>query len=326
MGFFSGIVIRHGSIFEPYGKVSPKMTLKNEFSWSKSRDELFRECPRKYYYAKYGFWGGWEWDADERTRKLYVLRNLKSRHMWVGEKLHQEIERILGDTRSGKKPTIDVSVERVRTIMRREFQDSKNRLYWKNPKRFPGLYEHEYEVDLSDEKWRGLFEGARECVINFIESEEFAMIRSVQVDKWLPIEEFLSMDVDRIKVFVKIDFAYRFNNLLRVVDWKTGESKDADSTVQMRCYCLFAKEKWHEDERHVESREVNIRTGETRTNRIESKAELDWISHYIKNSANVMLDLLDDRDRNVARMEKFQRTKDENNCKWCNFRKVCESE
>ena len=34
-------------------------TFKNEFSWSKTRDETFKSCPRQYWFAYYGFWNGW---------------------------------------------------------------------------------------------------------------------------------------------------------------------------------------------------------------------------------------------------------------------------
>ena len=37
--------------------------LKNEFSWSNSRDATFRECPRRYYFRYYGSWGGWSVSA-----------------------------------------------------------------------------------------------------------------------------------------------------------------------------------------------------------------------------------------------------------------------
>jgi len=34
--------------------------IRNEFSWSKSRDEIFQTCPRQYYFNYYGYWGSWE--------------------------------------------------------------------------------------------------------------------------------------------------------------------------------------------------------------------------------------------------------------------------
>ena len=49
--------------------------LTNEFSWSKSRDEIFQTCPRQYYFNYYGYWGGWQKDAPERIRQIYLLKN-----------------------------------------------------------------------------------------------------------------------------------------------------------------------------------------------------------------------------------------------------------
>jgi hypothetical protein len=51
--------------------------LKNEFSWSKTRDEVFSTCPRQYWFACYGYWNGWLENAPARTRQIYILKNLK---------------------------------------------------------------------------------------------------------------------------------------------------------------------------------------------------------------------------------------------------------
>jgi hypothetical protein len=32
---------------------------KNEFSWSKTRDEVFKACPHQYWFAYHGYWNGW---------------------------------------------------------------------------------------------------------------------------------------------------------------------------------------------------------------------------------------------------------------------------
>ena len=74
---------------------------KNEFSWSKTRDEVFRTCPRQYWFAYYGYWNGWLEDVSQRTRQIYVLKNLKSRQIWAGEKVHECIQRSLNNLRRG---------------------------------------------------------------------------------------------------------------------------------------------------------------------------------------------------------------------------------
>ena len=78
--------------------------LVNELTWSVSRDNLFQSCPRAYYYTYYGSWGGWERDADDATRKLYILKNMQSLAMWAGGIVHQTIAEALRRHAMKKEP------------------------------------------------------------------------------------------------------------------------------------------------------------------------------------------------------------------------------
>src|SRR5207244_1495250 len=70
----------------------PMGDLANEFSWSRSRDNTFQECRRRYFYHYYGAWGGWDAGAPEDVRRLYILKQLASRQMWAGRVVHDAIE------------------------------------------------------------------------------------------------------------------------------------------------------------------------------------------------------------------------------------------
>src|SRR4026209_3054187 len=69
--------------------------LANEFSWSRTRDNAFQECRRRYYYQYYGAWGGWDADSDPLVRRLYVLKQLATRQMWAGRPVHEAGGRVL---------------------------------------------------------------------------------------------------------------------------------------------------------------------------------------------------------------------------------------
>jgi len=102
--------------------------LKNEFSWSSSRDATFRECPRRYYFRYYGSWGGWSVSADPRTRKLYVLKQLRTRQMWAGAAVHERIKASLRDIRRGGEPMpAEDAVEAALSAMRTEYLASNRR-------------------------------------------------------------------------------------------------------------------------------------------------------------------------------------------------------
>ena len=105
---------------------------KNEFSWSKTRDEVFRTCPRQYWFAYYGYWNGWREDAPERDHQIYLLKNLKNRHAWAGEKVHECIERSLSNLRRGIKVlSADEIVGITLNQMRSEFRSSRSKNYLK---------------------------------------------------------------------------------------------------------------------------------------------------------------------------------------------------
>src|SRR4051812_33290178 len=109
--------------------------LENVFSWSKSRDEQFRECQRKYYYDKYASWGGWDKNAPKEARMAYVFKNLKNRWAWKGETVHHVIEDVLKAMRTGMKMPPETTYSLVTETMRRDYRASKAKLYFDDPKR-----------------------------------------------------------------------------------------------------------------------------------------------------------------------------------------------
>ena len=52
--------------------------MQNEFSWSSSRARSFSTCKRKYYFQYYGHWGGWLSKSDDLTKKIYLLKKMKT--------------------------------------------------------------------------------------------------------------------------------------------------------------------------------------------------------------------------------------------------------
>jgi len=192
------------------GEAGSVMTeLKNEFSWSKTRDEIFKTCPRQYWFAYYGYWNGWLENAPERTRQIYVLKNLKNRQMWAGEKVHECIQRSFYNIRRGIKVLpIDEIVSITIDQMRAEFRSSKSKNYWKNPKSC-GLLEHEYEVEVSDEEWKEAAGNVETCLRNFYASDIYDGLKSHLKDGWLEVEEFSSFYLDDIKINLVIGLRHK---------------------------------------------------------------------------------------------------------------------
>ncbi len=296
--------------------------LKNKFSWSKSRDEQFRECQRQYYYHRYGYWGGWESSADTRTRQLYVLKNLKTRYMWVGEIVHHTIENFLKNFQKTGEAKTEFYLSDLTDRMRREFRASRSRLYRSDPKKNLGLFEHEYEQPISDEKWSSLHDEARRCFTNFANIVFPKMAKPIPLKDWLLIETLQEFFFEETTIYVKVDFAYRDQEGIKIVDWKTGRSEDVDNEIQLDCYGLFSRDYFKVPSTSIKTIVCNINTGKE-TVREMFEAKMDFAKHYIRNSIAAMKRVLIDPEKNEAREEDFPFTENEQTCRFCNFKKVC---
>jgi hypothetical protein len=205
--------------------------IRNEFSWSKSRHEIFQTCPRQYYFNYYGYWGGWEKDAPERIRQIYILKNLKNRFMWAGEKVHDCIKHTLKNLQRGisiLKPDDIVSITLDK--MRDEFRSSRERRYRQYP-RTCALFEHEYEVEIEDVKWKKVAEEVEKCPRNFYSSETFAMLKELPQENWLEIEDFSFFYLDGKKIWAVIDCSFRNQDGITIIDWKTGKTESPKGSL-----------------------------------------------------------------------------------------------
>ena len=298
-------------------------TIKNEFSWSKTRDETFKTCPRQYWFAYYGFWNGWLKDAPERARRIYILKNLKTRHAWAGEKVHACIQRSLNNIRRGIKV---LPVEEIISItlnrMRSEFRSSRAKNYLKSPKTC-ALFEHEYGVEVTDQQWKEMAQNVEICLRNFYASDIYNGLKSQGKEGWLEVEEFSSFHLDGFRINLIIDCAVKRGNAIVIYDWKTGKALSEDLSIQLCCYAFYAMEKWHLPPDSLQVIEYNLASNKANSFSVVS-GDVEGVKGYIRGSIKDMQSLLADPGNNIPLNEdQFSKVRDERVSLRCNFRKVC---
>ncbi|MEW6364145.1 MAG: PD-(D/E)XK nuclease family protein [Acidobacteriota bacterium] len=298
-------------------------TIENTFSWSKSRDEVFRECLRKYYFHYYGYWSGWDASASARARQIYLLKQLKSRHMWAGGRVHTCVKDILQAVRSRRRlPTADEAAKNMLARMRQDYRESRDRKYREDPKGFCGLFEHEYEITLPDEAWKETAANAEACVRNFYQSDAFSMVQSLPPAGWLDLEKLSSFRLDGVTVWVQLDLAFRDGEQILIYDWKTGSSESGENELQLACYIFYAVETWKTAPEQVTAVALYLADNQA-TPRQMTQADLESMREYIRDSIDEMRFPLLDPEKNIAEEDAFDFAEDEEPCRRCNYRKVC---
>lgn len=298
--------------------------LRNEFSWSVSRDAAFIECPRQYYYRYYGYWGGWEREADTRVRDIYMLKQLRHRPTWIGEVVHDCIKHSLRNLARGI-PVLDTDeiLKLTRKRMRSDFRSSRDGRYRHNPKHECGLFEHEYGLEVSDARWRDAAEQVDHCLRNFYGSDVFSGLRECAPRDFLEVEELRRFSLDGVDINIKLDCAIRAADRIVVWDWKTGRRESPASQLQMACYSFYASRRYGIPVRHVATRRFELFPGAVRDDSLSERAVEDLLG-YIRGSIRDMQGLLDDVERNVASENRFAQVSRREICSRCNFLRVCQ--
>ena len=295
------------------------MDIKNTFSWSHSRHRMFNECRRKYYYNYYGFWGGWSYTADRRTRDIYILKNLQTLPMLLGDSVHRTIGNYLGELRKGRGVPLTSLVKQFRGYMKHSFEESMTGKYRVDPKKYCGLWEHEYGLSITKDDLDDLIRQGESCLKNFYNSKVLSEIKATNINDWLPIEQYQDFNFEGTTIYVKIDFALVHEGRTVIYDWKTGKTHSTDD-LQLAGYALYSTKKWGA-ELPITTREYNCRYDELRESEV-GRNEIEGVKDKIRKSIAEMKKLLFNPASNTAREADFEKSEGPQ-CDYCNFRRVC---
>ena len=300
--------------------------LENIFSWSKSRAEEFKECQRKYFYARYVSWGGWDKSAPKAARMAYILKNLKNRWAWKGESVHHVIETVLKSMRAGKPMLLTEAQAALTQRMRADFRSSKTKKYLDDPKKSPGLFEHEYQKPVSDAIWKAMHDEAAQALSNFYASGLYQELLADDKKDWLMIEDLEEFEYAGAKVYVKLDFARKKDGKIEIYDWKTGKEEKGSADVQIGAYALYAMQKWRVPLSEIGAYLVYVASPspQAQAQRLDESVIVEAKS-FMSASIRDMKELLEDPARNVPKAaEHFRHTENERLCSNCSFYKMCE--
>ena len=85
---------------------------------------------------------------------------------------------------------------------------------------------------------------------------------------------------------------------------------------------LQSKEKWNVSPENIICKKYNVRIDKVDDYEINDDV-IEKVKSYMRESIAEMKELLSDKQENTAREEDFELTEDENECRMCNFKKVC---
>lgn len=296
-----------------------------QLNWSFSRDRKFRTCLRQYYLHYYASREGDKPGSPPAARNLYVLRHLKSRHMWLGEIAHELIETALSAFRRGENPAIDELIGRGRKRMQAQYAESARGLYRQRPGAACGLTEHEYRDPVPRGEWQALRDRLEQSLRSFAALDLVETIRKTPASRWLALESMGSFSVPGARVMAKPDVAFRDEqNRIVLVDWKTGGHAEItdDHRLQLAIYAHFARTHWALGQEPIVAAIAFVGTGQVEQWLVEDEACQRALS-LIAESVEAMRSRGEGRAGGPPAAEQFPLTEDLRTCAHCVFRRPC---
>jgi len=299
------------------------------FYWSSKRDKALQTCKRKYYYDCYGYENGWFEDAPEENQKAWRLKKLKSIPQRVGELVGNLIKEYLVELKRGNEIQLRVLLERLEKTFDRDFEQSKKLLFKENPKAYIGLREHEYSLLLDDSFVKERLELGKQCITNFLESDILKEIKLAPVETWIfpgkyDQDGFPTFYFENTKVFSVFKFGILNKGALVLYDWTTGSEKELESDLDVKhsVFLIFFSKK-----EGLLPNQIKVKKIYLKDNSVElvefTNSDAARIKNHLKGSISEMKSLLDDKEKNKATKENFEKTNNESNCTYCNYKKIC---
>ena len=211
-----------------------------EFSWSISRQRLFEQCPRAYYYRYYMSWNGWLWEAPGESRLAYRLSKLTSLDALLGQEMDVRAREIEAAARAGQDlPSQDDLEARTRAALNRAWVSSRERSGFERSPNKVTMLRSVYLGEDTEAEVARVREKISPCTHNLLAVPHWERIASCGKEGCVPIPDFAQFLLGEVKVFAAADLAFVRDGALHVIDWESGrEEGDNQVQVLLSAYCL----------------------------------------------------------------------------------------
>ncbi|MBU1122094.1 MAG: PD-(D/E)XK nuclease family protein [Candidatus Omnitrophica bacterium] len=295
--------------------------LKNLLTWSFSRNRLFQDCRRAYFYHYYASWGGWDASVQESIRRAYILKNVRNVDAWIGDIVHQIIKWILENKVIGKDISFQEATSKSKQMLLRTWEQSRGKLWMKNVKMNLNLLEHYYNRDLSKDELTKKLQKVVDSLNGVYQCGIINLVSALPKEGFLRIDELDSFEFEGTKIFAIPDFAV-YNGDYILYDWKTGKPYDTD-ILQLSCYVLYAIKKWNACVDKIKIVPVYLAGKDTSLTPVAAK-NVQEMEGYIRDSIKEMKEVLSDVKENKIDIDKCFKTGQQWRCKNCKFQEICE--
>mgnify|MGYP001168071259 FL=1 len=293
----------------------------NRLTWSYSRNRLFRDCRKAYYFQYYASWGGWEKDANDFSKRAYLLKNIRTIDIWIGDIVHQVIKWLIEEIKASRDQSLDTALFHAKRTVKRTWEQSRSKSWEQNVKHNLNLLEHYYNCEPSKDELTEKLRKITKSLNFFYNSGFYDYLKGIKPEEIIAIDSLDKFTFEGVNVFAVPDLAVKREKIL-LYDWKTGKSSQNDA-MQLSCYVLYGCSKWGADVDNFEITPVYLAKDDLEYSSV-GVIPIEEVKTYIRDSLSDMRSLLISVEKNEIDPNKCEKTIDKYKCPRCKFKQICD--
>lgn len=293
-------------------------------TWSPTRAETLRRCPRRYYYAFIAASRGRDPRACDLDRTAFILSRLTSLELAIGTAVHaraREVARLA--VRGAPAPAASDLLEQCRGELNHLWQAGRDiPAFLAAPERRVAFAEILYERPPGEGRLDRLRERLRNCIISLVEHSVWEEVRTLPRAATRIVDRPIRVDAPGTTYWGAPDLVLTVRGERTVVlDWKTGR-EDAEAVArQLGSYAWIVRDGLRLPmlNQPCETRAVFLASG-TETVQTLGLVEIDDAREHAQSQVQEMSTL--PQEERTA----FPLTQSRRQCPFCPFWDLCERE
>lgn len=287
--------------------------------------KLIEECKLKYFYQTYGSHNGWLKDVDHKTRKIYLLKNLKPIHALYGEVFHNGVKNLLDGTFSTADPSPDIIKRHIKQNIQLHYQKSQEyKGEWeRNPKAFSMITEVYYDSDIQQSTKDIINKKTLCCSGNLFLNRTFIDVLGGRYEIF-ELDELTEFTFCKVICYLKIDAVLKDQSgKYIVVDWKTSVVPSTEDFNQLLPYVYYLVAQYGVPAEMIEGRLEYIAINETKTYQFSAQ-DVDRFTEQLYEDIKIIKEfVVPGTENQPVDLEMFNATSSKQSCLNCNFRELC---
>lgn len=307
--------------------------------WSYSSARLFRQCQRKWYFAKIMAGSGSLNDENRlRARRLSHLSTLSA---WRGDIVDSVISnRIIPALEAGERVKLSAAKAYARRLFeqQRSFAEAHREEDLTLVKSHYGtlfalFYEHAYGQDLTEADFQAAWEDVVLALNNLYKLDEFRA--QLACGQRFYAQPPLHFDIvgDLQGTAVPDLLVYSDDAPIQIIDWKVHTDGANDARGQLASYAIalsrmskrnanFPEQNWQAPAHEIVLKEVQLLLGDVREHKL-TEDDVEDAEAFMMRTAFDMVQLQDGKKYADCDIDEFEVTSDPELCASCYFRSIC---